>query len=193
MTPHIVGLDLSLSSTGWAVIRPGEKPRTGIITSPSVSNGSEDFYPLTLDRLRKLAARIIQAARAGRLENDPLLIAIEGPSFGNANMSGYHARAGLMWLVYHLLQKEADAIVIVPPASLKRYVTGNGNADKVAMVAAIQRAFPAHLVTDDNEADALGLAAMIARQIHQPQEASVQRVNPVALNAVPWPKWIRQL
>lgn len=193
-TMHCVGLDLSLAATGWATIRPGETGlRHGLVPSSPPGGATEDYYPLTLTRLRKIAARVLQRIREGRQDGDPMVVAIEGPSYGNAGVQGYHARAGLMWILYHLIEKEATAVAIVPPASLKRYMTGNGNADKAAMVAAVQRAFPGNLITDDNEADALGLAAMVARQLNQPVEASVQRCHPQALNGVPWPLWIRQL
>ncbi len=44
----------------------------------------------------------------------------------------------------------------VPPADLKRFTTGKGNANKDAMVAAVERRWGRH-ITDDNEADAFAL------------------------------------
>lgn len=192
-TPHIVGLDMSLALTGWASIRPGDEVRHGTIPSAPPRSAKEDYYPETLDRIRRIVARALDRADIGRGPDDPLIVGIEGPSHGNSNEKGYHARAGLFWMIYHLIAKRSTAVVIIPPASAKRYMTGSGNADKAAMVAAVQRAFPGQLITDDNEADAMTLAAMIARQLHFPQEVSAQRVMPSALDAVPWPRWIREL
>jgi Holliday junction resolvasome RuvABC endonuclease subunit len=43
----------------------------------------------------------------------------------------------------------------VPVATIKQHATGKGNASKAAVIAAIRA--KGHLVTDDNEADALAL------------------------------------
>ena len=62
MTFHIVGLDLSLAKTGWAIIRPedtDEPIRVGVIESASIPNDAADKYPLTLQRLRRIASRIV--------------------------------------------------------------------------------------------------------------------------------------
>lgn len=200
-TLHLVGLDISLARTGYAVARVGDAAadiQHGVLPTSPIGGGPADYYPLTLARIRRLAGRIVAASRVGREPGDPMIVAIEGPSMGTKREQAGQAdaRAGLRWLVYHLLEKEADAVVIVPPANAKQYVTGKGSgpdADKVAMVAGIQRMFPDRWVTDDNEADALALVAMVARQLNHPLEASVQRCHPFALNAVHWPAWIRAL
>lgn len=199
---HIVGLDISLARTGYATLRVdhGVAPDVahGVIPSNPIGGTPADYYPLTLARIRRVAGRIVSAVRRDREPGDPLIVAMEGPSFGGKREEAGQAdaRAGLRWLVYHLLEKEADAVVIIPPANVKQYVTGKGSgpdADKPAMVAGIQRMFPDRWVTDDNEADALAIAAMVARQIRFPVEPSVQRCHPFALNAVHWPLWIRNL
>jgi len=43
----------------------------------------------------------------------------------------------------------------IPIATIKRRATGHGNADKLAMIAAAQAAWPCRTIKDDNEADAL--------------------------------------
>lgn len=198
-TLHIAGLDMSLAATGWSTARVtlGEQPelRVGLIPTPSVKLSGADYYPETLARIRNIAARTLRAIREGQQPGDPFLVAMEGPAM-ESNTGQADARAGLRWLVYHLLEKEADAVVIVPPSTLKQYATGKGGgpaADKPAMVAAAQRAYPDVWISDDNEADAILLAGMVARQVNHPIEASVQRCHPFALNAVRWPRWIRDL
>lgn len=199
---HIVGLDVSLARTGWATARveQGAAPALahGVIPTPPVGGTAADYYPLTLARVRRIVGRIVAATRADREDGDPLIVAMEGPSLGSKREAAGQAdaRAGLRWLTYHILEKEADAFVTIPPANVKQYVTGKGSgpdADKAAMVAGIQRMFPDVWVTDDNEADALAIVAMVARQIHHELEPSVQRCHPFALNAVHWPAWIRAL
>ena len=47
----------------------------------------------------------------------------------------------------------------VPVGEIKKHLTGKGNADKVAMIAAVQAL--GYAVTDDNEADAIALALLV--------------------------------
>ena len=196
MTYHIVGLDLSLTSTGWAIIRPedepGERIRTGLITSASIPNDAPDKYPLTLTRVRRLASKIVLTVQdmARRNHDDVVVVVIEAPAF-SSNTGQAHTRAGLWWLVYHLVEKFA-LVVLVEPTKLKRYVTRKGNAGKSVVLTTIVRNFPALDIVDDNEADALGLACMAARELGFPQEPSVQRCDPGALEGVHWPEHINE-
>jgi Holliday junction resolvasome RuvABC endonuclease subunit len=192
MTFHIVGIDPSLSATGLAVIRVfGDGRETTIecqsIESKSIPNAG---YPETLGRLRALAARILRAAKAGAEEGDGFVIVMEGPVFGQAT-GQYHTRAGLFWLLYHLLEK-IGFLVIVEPTKLKRYVTGKGNAKKDLVFGDVIRNYGA-LVLDNNQADALGLAAMAARELGSPVEKSVHKVTPAALEGVRWPEFMQQM
>ena len=186
---HIVGFDLSFTRTGWAVVRPGESIRHGVVTSGSVD--ANRYYPETIKRIRTLVSRLLRRMREGMEDGDVLVVAIEGPSYGSSG-GQEHARGGLWWLVYHLIEKEAAAIIVIPPKTAKSYMASNGNADKTEMVAAVQRAFPDRIITDDNEADALTLASMVARELGLPVEVSTQRVRPAALDGVKWPDWITQ-
>lgn len=187
---HIVGLDLSLSATGVATIRPHEtdpidRIRLDLVTSKAVPNAK---YPHTLARLRSLAGGIVRAVQAHRLEGEIVVVVIEGPAFA-ATTGQVHTRAGLWWLVYHLVEKFA-IVVVIEPSRLKRYVTGRGNAPKDEVFAKMISNFPHVGIVDNNEADALGLAAMAARELGYPMEPSVQRVTPNALESVEWGDFI---
>jgi Holliday junction resolvasome RuvABC endonuclease subunit len=189
---HIVGLDLSLTKTGWAIIRPGdaEPIRVGLIESASIPNDAPDKYPLTLARVRRLASKIVQTVHdmTVRGADDVVVIVIEGPALGQ-NMGQAHIRAGLWWLVYHLVEKIGH-VVVIEPTKLKRYVTRKGSGQKDLVFSTIVRNFPQVDVVDNNEADALGLACMAARELGFPQEPSVQRCDPGALEGVHWPQFI---
>ena len=123
-----------------------------------------------------------------RSADDVVVIVIEGPALGQNNGQA-HTRAGLWWLVYHLVEKIGH-VVVIEPTKLKRYVTRKGNAQKDAVFSQIVRNFPQVDVVDNNEADALGLASMAARELGFPQEPSVQRCDPGALEGVHWPQFI---
>lgn len=51
------------------------------------------------------------------------------------------------------------------PTALKRFATGNGKAEKAAMVAAARRMFREVTVLDDNHADALMLLLFATREL----------------------------
>lgn len=187
---RVVGVDLSMSNTGLVVMRPGsgEEPRLhSIETKPDKLPEKADPYPSTRLRLRTIASRIMRAAKFERPEGEVTLYVMEGPSFGSEGQQ-QHTRAGLWHIVYNQLALDG-LVAVVPPTTLKSYVTKKGNAGKgLMMEAAVGRAFPGiDFRGDDNLVDAYGLAAMGCRELGYPVEPSPQRINPGALAAVRWP------
>lgn len=77
-------------------------------------------------------------------------------------------------------------IVIITPSQRAKYATGKGNASKDAVLLAVARRYPTVEVTDNNEADALVLAAMIARLAGRPIETSLPQTHLDALAKVRW-------
>jgi crossover junction endodeoxyribonuclease RuvC len=53
-------------------------------------------------------------------------------------------------------------VEFVPPASLKKFATGKGNADKLTVATALMKRFGVDFSGDDNLWDAYGLARLIA-------------------------------
>jgi len=169
--PMVVGLDLSLTSTGWA--RINTTTETGRITPKGTGH----------DRLGHILEDIF------RIVFDADLITVEGPSFGSGQairQNGHHERAGLWWLVTHHLWVVGVPFAVIPPATLKRYATGKGNATKDAVLAAAIRRYPQVGFDGNDQADALILAAMGADHLGQPI-ATMPGVQRAALNAVEWP------
>lgn len=189
MSLHLVGVDLSLTATGLAKIRPetGEPITVHTIGSAKVPNAG---YPETLLRIRTLSARITKWANEGAEPGDLIVYGLEGPIFGQAT-GQYHTRAWLWGRVYERLAS-TGSVVVFEPKKIKSYAARKGNASKAEVVAAVTRNFPGVWITDDNQADALAMASMLARELGFPLEPSVQRVNPGALAGVDWPEWITQ-
>jgi crossover junction endodeoxyribonuclease RuvC len=76
---------------------------------------------------------------------------------------------------------------VVPPSSLKVYATGNGNADKDAVLAAVVLRYQGLVTVVNNDiADALIIAAIGARQIGAPLEASLPATHLRAMGGVTW-------
>lgn len=75
--------------------------------------------------------------------------------------------------------------VVIPPATLKAYATGKGNADKTAMaIAALKRA--GREFADDNQCDAWWLRAAALDHYGQP-EFELPKVQRERLAKVTWP------
>lgn len=168
----IVGLDLSLTSTGIA--RISDK----VWADRIVPRNKRDYA-----RLQYLLTEI------SGLTEDADLIVVEGPSFGsgtNARQAGHHERGGLWWLVTWRLWRKQRPFAVVPPATLKRYATGKGNAPKDAVLAAAIRRYRQAEFDGNDAADALVLAAMGADQLGRPI-APVPQTHRAALAAVKWP------
>lgn len=164
-TPHVVGLDLSLTSTGYA--GPGG---TGRIRS--AVNG----HP----RLAFLLDRI------GEITAPAELVVVEGPSYGSKGAT-YHQLAGLWWLVAHDLWTAGLPYAVVSPQARAKYATGRGNANKDAVLLAVERRFPWAAVSGNDQADALVLMAMGLDRLGHPL-ADLPAVNRTALDKVAWPE-----
>jgi crossover junction endodeoxyribonuclease RuvC len=169
----IVGLDLSLTSTGIVAVDEGGgiaqrrlRPKT---------NG--------LQRLDYIVSEI--AIHCGGLfAAPPDLVVIEGPAFG-AKGAAYHQLAGLWWLIRHKLWTMRLPVAVASPPEVKKYATGKGNAGKDEVLACAVRRFPqvpADVLNNDI-ADALWLAAMGARHLGHPID-TVPTAHHTALDKV---------
>ncbi|GEP38858.1 hypothetical protein NPS01_25210 [Nocardioides psychrotolerans] len=176
----IIGLDLSLTSTGVAVIETGDGRESWTVQRVK-SNGKKDATLADrTDRLRRLAVKILVPV------NGADLVVIEGPAYHQSN-PGMHDRSGLWWLVTERLHAYGWPTVEVPPSVLKKYATGKGNASKDQVLAAVVRRYPDVEVGGNDEADALVLAAMGARHLGHPIEASLPATHAAVTASVRWP------
>ena len=148
----VAGVDPSIASTGVGWIT-AYRVQTARIRSKAVGQSLDD----QLDRLTSQAANVVEIV--GNLMPD--LIVIEGPSH-NSTSSSAHMVAGYWWLLVRGLRDWAP-VAVVPPATLKKFTTSNGRADKADMVAAVLEGFD--LDVKDDEADALALAVMGAEHL----------------------------
>lgn len=177
----VVGLDLSLTSTGWVRISTAPHP-DGISRDLIKSSGHRgDTLAQRTARLARLCERIVELAC------DADLIVIEGPSLGQARQGGTHDRSGLWWLVVATLSNCSGLVVEAPPACRARYATGKGNASKDQVLAAVVRRYPDVPIVGNDDADALVLAAMGARYLGEPIEDSLPQAHLAAMAGVTWP------
>jgi crossover junction endodeoxyribonuclease RuvC len=140
----ILGLDLSLRKTGVAVIW---------------NSGHETFLIEPPEELRE-GGRLLYIERELRAvvnAYEPNYAVIEGYSYGS--LTGQFALGEVGGIARLVLTGNHIPYVIVPPTSLKKYVTGNGNATKIVMALQVQRELDLS-IHDDNECDAYCLAAL---------------------------------
>jgi crossover junction endodeoxyribonuclease RuvC len=137
----VVGLDLSLTSTGVAR-----------------ADGSTFRIRTKFVGMARIDA-IWNELSEHALGSDYLTV-IEGYSMGTARQNSHaHALGELGGVVRYKLWKTNFTYVEVPPAVLKRYATGHGNAGKEeVLVAAVRRL--GYEGASNDEADALWLRAL---------------------------------
>ncbi|QDZ15803.1 crossover junction endodeoxyribonuclease RuvC [Humibacter ginsenosidimutans] len=171
---RVVGLDLSLTATGIATV--GDT--TNVLTLKSKGNATATLDERAL-RLHNLTLDIITRAVFGDT------VVIEQPAYGQTGGS-HHDRSGLWWLVVDALIPEVDRLIEVTPQTVKKYATGKGNASKDEVLAAVVRRYPNVPVANNNEADALILAAIGARLSGTPIESGLPLTHIDALAKVRW-------
>lgn len=171
-TPRVIGLDLSLTSTGiagadWAVTIPG---------GPLPRNASD------LQRWERI--RAVRTA-VGAYTTAADLVVIEAPSYGS-NDPGAHERAALWWFVLGRCYNRDVPVVTVAPVKVKVYATGRGHASKEDVVQEVQRRRPDVTFRGNDQADALTLAAMGLDHLGHPP-VLLPQAHRRALDGVQWP------
>lgn len=182
MTAHqsrVIGLDLSLTSTGLACTCGIHR----IKSHPSVEI-------TRFSRLRVIMLGVLHHVHGtpevcGRGERADLVVVED---LALTRSTGQHlTRAGLWHLVMNEIDNESIPYAIVSPTSLKKYVTGRGNASKDEVLAAAIRRWPDAAINGNDEADAYALRAMGLDHLGHPV-ADVPKTHREALAKVAWPE-----
>lgn len=176
--PRIIGLDLSLTSTGLActcgIHRIKSHPRLEITR----------FSRLRIITLGVMHHVLGTSEICGRGQRADLIV-VEDLALSRS--TGQHlTRAGLWHLVMNEIDNEGIPYAIVSPTSLKKYVTGRGNAGKDEVLAAAIRRWPDAPIHGNDEADAYALQAMGLDHLGHPP-APVPKTHRQALAKVTWP------
>lgn len=172
--PRVVGIDLSLTSTGLA----DTDGRTHRIRTKKAVDG----VPETVERLD----RIVNTVMGFVLAADPELVVIEGPSYASTG-GQQHTRGGLWWIAATRLVEFATPVLVVTPAQRAMYATGSGSAGKDEVLAAAIRRYPVWDITGNDVGDAVVLACIGARLLGHPVEESLPASHLRALNKLALP------
>lgn len=165
---NVVGLDLSLRSTG---IADAHGTRT---VGYSIKKNSH--WTQYARRLKKLGTEIDRATDGADL------VVIESPAFSQAGMA--HSLGELFGIVKVLLLQRGRAAVFLEPQKLKKFAVNHGGAPKDAVLAAaIRDGSPAK---NFDEADAWWLRYMALTHYSGNARAHAQYRQQV-LAAIRWP------
>jgi hypothetical protein len=175
---EVIAFDLSLTATGVAhpngeteTLRPPKSVDTGMARLAWFRDAIADRVPV--DGVDEHA-------------DWRTLVVVEGYSFGTTRQaSRAHALGELGGVVRLWLFDNDLAWVDVPPASLKRYACGKGNAKKDEVFAAAIRRLD-YAGNSHDEADALWLRAMALAAYGVPV-IEMPKTSRDALAAITWP------
>jgi crossover junction endodeoxyribonuclease RuvC len=149
-----VGLDLSLTHTGFAIVdADGEVLGSGVIKSKPVGD-----KPLSeTNRIVKIAEDIVCKIDERLPAENPKLVVIEGLAFMARNTTSLVQLSGLNYLVRVMLAQLKWPFMIVAPTTLKKFITGSGKGDKDKIMMALYKNYGFEAL-DNNEADSYSLA-----------------------------------
>lgn len=147
-----VGLDPSYTGFAMAAIGDGFYTTGVCWTEPAE-------FPCHYARLEHIRQSVIDFVD----DVAPWSIAIEGYSFGSKQ--GREQAGELGGLVRWALWTSGYGFIVVPPTTLKAYVTGKGNAEKSLMMREVFRKW-GYEASDDNDADAYALAQFAMEMAH---------------------------
>ena len=173
-----LGVDLSLTATG--ICRCSDGRLECFTINPGARTGWE--------RLGYIRDAVLSFGAVS--------IAIEGLSFGS-NMPSAQERAGLWHMIgFEWWQRRAPMppVIVVPPTTLKKFVCGNGKAEKSMMMLAVYKRWGIS-VANDNEGDAVGLcqiARMFGGDLEPETAAQIEVIEMLRTPKVKKPKKVKR-
>lgn len=180
----VIGLDLSLTSTGIAQW----SDRKLHIGNVKTKGKKDDTWGQRRNRLYGIFNEICDWVDLDGVA-DPDLVVVEGPSYGS-QFGSPHDRSGLWWMVVDMLMGVDIPVAVVQPKTRAKYGSGKGGSQKdVVFAHAIERYTDilGERIPNDDVADAIILCAMGARQLGVPFDNPLPEENLEAMDGVVWP------
>lgn len=172
--PRVIGLDLSLTSTGVAG-----------------ADWAQTLETWSLPRKGATRAQRWARMRAAREQILPFidsadLVVQESPAYSTGDMPGSQDQAWLWWAIYGRCAAREIPWVEVGTSTLKVYATSDGRASKEDVVQAVATRRPGLTFRGSDQADALTLAAMGLDHIGHPPVV-LPKAHRRALDSINWP------
>lgn len=181
-------MDLSLAASAVVALRRSDgvvRASMHLATSEPMKRGHRPSLGEWVARQTDVAHDVLAHVEPGGL------VVVEAPSHGS-RFGNPHERAGLWWRVVQYLVRRGDLVATVAPKTRAKYATGDGNADKRRVLAAMPARYPFVTVRDHNLADGLALAAMGWRALGSPVEAVHEKAMDEAVRVVRWPSEMKE-
>jgi Holliday junction resolvasome RuvABC endonuclease subunit len=158
---YILGLDMSLTATGWCLYNVKTGVREERVLQPNPSASKKVVPILGMHRLVWLRERVTNLVLWGAPEKPTegerisCLVMIEGYAFGAKGSSGINLGelGGVIRVALHDLNVP---YIEIPPTQAKKFVTGAGGSQKDIVIKEIFKRFGVD-TNDNNIADAIGL------------------------------------
>jgi Holliday junction resolvasome RuvABC endonuclease subunit len=178
----VIGIDPALSACGLAVWRDGRI----VLATVTTTKAEQDPHGWdTAERHRRIVGAI-----AGYVERGHTVAAVERPiRYATHSSAADIHLAGLSAVIGYALRALHVPTARIGLEQVKGYATGKGNAGKREMVSAARRQLGV-AAGDDNQADALWLAAMALEHYGAPLVTLPARQRAVA-DRVTWPLFPR--
>lgn len=139
----IIGLDLSLTHSGWVVLERNQLSSFGTIIPKKLRGVKRLFY------IKQEILKILQ-------HNKPNLVVIEGYAYSRYTGVCSGELGGIIRL---LLYTNKIKYLIVAPMTLKKFATGKGGSPKSKMEKCVYKNWNVELKTE-HEVDAFALAML---------------------------------
>lgn len=153
-----LGIDPSLSCTGWAVIEDGK-----VINSGTIKTDAKQTF---LQRLEYINSQVSDVIDRAYIELDVTTIAIEDVFVNRKNLQVVIKLAKVQGIIIGAVSKYIlpDMIHIYSPAFVKQTITNNGNATKeqVLRMVKIQSGYKGKQL---DESDAIAVALTCERDM----------------------------
>lgn len=159
----IVGIDQSLTNTGLATVQDGAFTFTGRISTDKMKVKGHKRIDVILDKTMETIGS------AGPAD---VLVGLEGPAM-SAKGSAVVQIFGLYAVLTRELYRAGLTYFVATPQHVKQYATGKGNANKDEVLAAVIRRHPDIDFASNDIADAMMIAAIGARRVGAPVEATI--------------------
>lgn len=155
---YVFGLDLSLRATGLCIAcgNPDDKlGNTLSVRSKLIGVGEELRGPERLSVITQLIFAW-QKEELGQCMGPGDLYVTEGYAFSAQQA---HSLGEIGGCVRRVIWESGGNLIVVPPTTLKKFVTGKGSGDKNVIIKHVYKRW-AFDVDDDNECDAFGCAML---------------------------------
>ena len=152
---NLLGIDFSLTKSGIAEMTNG-KIETSTI-EPNMPNGAMKRAIWIVDRVQEICKR-----------QRPDVVIMEDYAFGAKGqaLTQIHECVGI---IKYLFIQNNIKLVLIPPTTLKKFVTGSGRAKKPEMCASIKERWGRHFdeKKENDMADAFALVQLYLRYINK--------------------------